>query len=653
MKRNLLSSTISMTLLLSLAACGGGSGGTASDSTPSPPAATSAPVTVLVSDASSEDWATIGVRILSISLTPQGGGAPVTVYTAPSPAPMLNLVQLDQLSEILGNTSVPVGTYSSATLTVSANPTDLLLTTSSNPEAGFAAAPSTTIASSQIQVQGATGAAGSQTVPLTVNLTTPLVVTTSGSNALDLEFDLGHPAFLMAHVPAGNVAGGTVWAVNFNGPIHQHPIAALANRILRHAYGTVASVSSDDTGITITKDLPTLPAVSPETAVATNQSLTVLADATNGTIYSDVDAGTRATIDKFSTVAGTLTGKFVRVAARYQQDGSLVATRIWASTSFNSVWLSPEGHVLNVDANAATLTVTSEAGLPVVLSVDQNTQFYKRTPGKDASDSTPIGSGPAFLANLVRGFKVHASVDDPLATQLVAQTVEIETATYNGLISGATATGVSYTHNFRNSANDYMVTLPYIAATTPNGTDSSGNTIDGFKWWNFAYPTLVTSGAGAIGDFVTLSTGAVNFGGVLGSIRTYGTTYATWNDSAAPNAWAAPWVVVQPSPLPLATVTTVYDASTNAFTMTAVLGTNPVAVDVSTASGSATLAYQVDRSNGVVTVSPLDLTTSTGLSTFTTDLSVGAPVKVAGVPQADGTIKAYAVAVYTGDATLQ
>src|SRR5271156_385906 len=64
-------------------------------------------VNLMVSDASTEDWSTIGVKILSISLIPQGGGSNVNVYTAASPAPMINLVQLDQLGEILGNVSVP------------------------------------------------------------------------------------------------------------------------------------------------------------------------------------------------------------------------------------------------------------------------------------------------------------------------------------------------------------------------------------------------------------------------------------------------------------------------------------------------------------------------------------------------------------------
>ena len=378
---------------------------------------------------------------------------------------------------------------------------------------------------------------------------------------------------------------------------------------------------------------------------ATSQSLSVLADAANGSIYYDVDAGTRAVVTDFSGIGPGLAGKYVRIAARYQQDGSLVATRIWASASFNSVWVSPEGHVRNVDTTANTLTVTNESGGLTVLNVDNGTQFFKR--GGAAADATPIGTGPSFLTNLVAGFKVHASVVDPLAASLTAQTIEIETAAFGGLISAADATGVTYSRRFRNPANDYVRTLPYIAAASANGTDASGNAITGFKWWNFAYPTLVDSGVNAIGDFVALSSGSIDFGGSVGPIRTYGVSFARWDDPAAPNAWSAPWAVILPSPLPVATVTTGLDSG-NAFTMTAVGGANAVTVDVATASGSATLAYQIDRQNGTVTVSPLDLTTSTGLSTLANDLVAGARVRVAGVPQPDHTIKAYSVAVFTG-----
>ena len=74
----------------------------------------------------------------------------------------------------------------------------------------------------------------------------------------------------------------------------------------------------------------------------------------------------------------------------------------------------------------------------------------------------------------------------------------------------------------------------------------------------------------------------------------------------------------------------------------------PATVDVSTTSGAATLVYQVDRSNDIITVSPIDITTSAGLTSLTNGLIAGALVKVYGVPQADGTLKAYVLTYYTG-----
>ena len=359
----------------------------------------------------------------------------MNIYTAPNPAPIVNLVQLDQLSEIIGNATVAAGTYSSATLTISANPGDVLLTASADPSAGFAGTAGATVPANQIQIVGATGSSGSLTVPVTVNFVSPLVVTANQSNGLDLEFDLAHPAFLVAHVPP--TTGTTIWAVNFNGPVRHYRIGDLRRLILRHTYGTVSSVSSDNSSITMTKDFPTEPPVSPETAVATSQNLTILADATNGTLFYDVDAKTSATINDFSSVSSTIDGKFVRVAARYQSDGSLIAVRMWASTSFNNVWISPEGHVLHVNSTSDVLTVQNELGVGVPLTVNANTQFFYRTPADAQADATPIGTGTAFLSNLVRGFKVHASVVDPLASPLVAQTVDIEIARFAGSISAA------------------------------------------------------------------------------------------------------------------------------------------------------------------------------------------------------------------------
>ena len=638
-------------LLLSLCACGGGGdsqdlsssasgGGGSTLSTGSVP--------LLVSDDSAEDWATIGVKVLSIALIPQGGGNAVTVYTAPSQAPLINLEELDQLAEILGNVSVPTGTYTGALITVGGNQGDVLLTVAADPESGFAGTAGATIPATQIQIQGGQGAAPNRTVPITVSFDTALVVGTGQNNALDLEFDLSHPAFIVGHTPAA-AAGATVWSVNFKGPVRHRPIHDITRLVLRHAYGTVSAVASDNSSITITKDFPVMPASHPETAVSTSQSLQILADSTNGTLFYDVDAKTKTTLKDFSAEAGSLLGKYVRIAARYQQNGTLVAVRMWASSTFNEVWVSPEGHVLHVNASNTRMWVSDESGAPVPLAIDANTQFYFRTPQNALADATPIGTGPSFLAanNLVRGFKVHVSVVDPLANPLVADSVDIETAAYDGRISASNSAGFAYTRHFATLSDDYAVTLDYIANATPNGVDSSGNAITGFKWWNFAYPTLVTSGTNAIADYVAATNAGVDFGGTAGTVAAWGRSNALWNDPAHANGWSARWTLLVPTPIPLGTVAT--GLASDAFTMTVATGSSPATVDVSTTTGSATLVYQIDRTGGVVTVSSIDITTPTGLAALTNGLTTGALVKVYAVPQADHTLKAYVLTYYTGD----
>jgi len=246
---------------------------------------------------------------------------------------------------------------------------------------------------------------------------------------------------------------------------------------------------------------------------------------------------------------------------------------------------------------------------------------------------------------------VHIEVVDPLAVPLVADTVDIETAAFSGAISSPTNTGFTYTHNFVNAADNYTINLDYISSSTANGKDNNGNPITGFKWWNFAFPTVVDSGANAIPDFVSATGGSANFGGTVGAVKVFGLSYATWNDPANPNnAWSALWADLLPAPLPLGTVSANWVTVSNGgtFGITAAGGTNQVVIDASSVSGSATLFYQVDRSSGIVTVTPQDVTSTNGLNAISSHLVSGTPVKVFGVPQTDGSIKAYVVIYFTG-----
>jgi len=606
-------------------------------------------ISMMVSDDPSNDWVIVGVTVLSVSLQPQGGGTPVVVFTAPTPAPILNLVELDQLAEIIGNASVPAGTYTGATLTLGANPGDVVLTASADPDPGFAGTAGATVPSSQIQIQGATGSAGSRTVPLSVTFDSPLVVTANQNNALDLEFDLSHPAFIVAHVPPAS--GQIMWAVNFNGPFRHRPIRDITRLVLRQIYGSFNSISADNSSISITRIFPTEPPQNPETFVASSQDLTILADKTNGTLFYDVDLHTHSTITSFNNMGGELNGKFLRVTARYQVDGSLVAVRIWASSSFNTVFVSPEGHVLHV--LSSSLVVLGDAGDPVTVNVDNNTQFFFRTPSNGAADAKPICTGTACLTSLpiLRGFKVHVDVN-PLQNSMPADTVDIEIATFGGSISSPGMNNFTYTRHFVDTADNYSLPMTYISSSTKNGTDSLGNTIFGFKWWNFAFPTIVDSGTNAIPDLISATGGSVNFGGTVGVLPAVGASDAIWADSANPNGWSVRWAVLLPVPAPLASVTAqwVTTGNTGGFSIGIPNGTS-VVVDANLAVGSATLVYQVDRqANGIITVSPQDLTTPAGLNNVASHLLGGTPVKVFGVPQINGSIKAYVFFYFTGTA---
>jgi Domain of unknown function (DUF4382) len=650
MSRRALYRALLTGLIAGLAACGGGGSGMNTSTTQSQ---TSVNMPLVISDASSDDWATVGVRVLSIALVPQGGGSAVTVWTAPAPAPYVNLEQLDQIGEILGNVSVPIGTYTAVILTISANPGDVLLTTAPDPEPGFPVAGGTSIPSDEINIQNAQGGSGSRTVPVTVNLVSPLSVSTSQSDALDLEFDLAHPAFIVGHTPPTG-DGATLWAVNFSGPVRHHPIHDLTRLVLRHTYGTVTGVTTGTGGVpagllTITKDFPVLPPTNPETEITSTQSLNISADTVNGTIVYDLDSSTPGTGTVVNSFAGGTVpaNDYVRIAARYQEDGTLVAVRVYYSSSFNKVWLSPEGHVLAVDANSDTIWVTNELGGRVAVSVTPSTAVYLH------SGTKSIGAATTLLANqqIVRGFKVGVMAADPLNVPLVATSIDIETAAYGGAISNASTTlpapngGLTYTASFRTSG-DYSVNLGFISDTANDNTDPEGSTITGFDWWDFTFPTTSSTN---LTNFVESVNGQVNFGGGVGALTTYGVSAADWGDGGTVNIsnWYLRDAVLLPAPVPLGTVTIAYTGGPT-FAMTALGGAQAATVDVSTTTGSATLVYQMNRAIGAVTLTPVDITTPGGLMDLEEALTVGAPVKVYGIPQADGTLAAYVLVYYTG-----
>jgi hypothetical protein len=641
-----------------LAACGGSGSGTASgdvSASAAPPmsatgtmgatGASTAPVAttdarlavplIIASDGASRNWAKVAIRVQTVSLVPQGGGAPINLYTASPAAPPIDLAQLDGVGQLLGTVSVPAGRYTGAVVTVAANPGDVSLTSSEDPDSGFAAPPSAAIASRNIQIQDSRGSTGAMTVQVPVSLPAPYVVSASSrvQAPLQINFSLLDPAFIQSQTPV--TSDPTLWAVDFQGAVSGQSISDVTELGLRQMYGTLVKVASDGKSITITRDYPTQPVVTPETAVATTEPLTILADSGNGTEFYDIDAGTSMTASNFVALAGLTPGRFLRIAARYQSDGSLVATQIWASDQFSNVWSGPAGTVTHVDASHGTLDVEDDSGHPVQVQTDASTEFDYQ--------GTPIATGSAFLAAgpVVRGFKVRVSPRNPGSGELLARSIDIESASFGGAISNTTLAGFTYTSAFSRRSDNYTLPLSYISSSTPNGTAANGSPIMGYAYWNFAYPTEVVYGAPAEEDFQLATSG---------SLTAYGASLATWDDPAAPDAWALRSTTLLPVPLGLATVTTglVSSGVTSTFSLTPVGATAPLTVELVTASGSAPLVFQAHRDHGSVTMTPLDITTSSGLAQLGAALVPGAYVKVFGLPKSSGTVQAYTLLYYTG-----
>ena len=211
---------------------------------------------------------------------------------------------------------------------------------------------------------------------------------------------------------------------------------------------------------------------------------------------------------------------------------------------------------------------------------------------------------------------------------------------FDGSVSGASSTGFTYTRNFNTaSATTTLLTLNYISSNSTNF-----NACHGFRMVESNFSRRLS--IAVLSTFVAATGGAVNFGGSAGTFDAWGESFATWNDPANANGWAIPWVVLDPKDAPLGAVAAGY--SNGAFTMTVTGGANTVTTDLSTTSGSATLVYQVDRTNSIVTITSVDITTTAGQNTITSNLVTGTPVKVFGVPQANGTIQTYVIFYYTG-----
>ncbi len=557
---------LSLASLALFTACGGSSTKTSASTT-----APTGGVDFLVVDAPSDTWSSVKVVLQKVALVPQGGGTPVVIYdqsSAASPV-SLDLVQLDDLGNLITSATVPAGTYGKVLVQI--DPASVSLTDNQTPSHTY------TAAGGNVKVVGLPG--------FLVDLSAPLVVTAGQSTQVQMDFDLGHPLFIMDR-PGQGPGGSDLFLMNFERCVRHKPIPTLAGFLLRHLRGQVTAA----TGTSLT--------------VATEHkgTRTLDVDTATGTLFYDLDQATVTGVPSTSVPASLTAGKYLRASARFQGNGKLTLVRVWYSADASKLRkCSPEGHVVAVDTTAGTMKVLwNPAGPdtpPVVTTVhvDAGTQYLFH------GSATPIGTGTAFLGNVAPGFKVQLTVNDP--TALVASQVDIERAVYEGTLALAGGnTGLTFTNPLYTKGADFAAS--------------------GFTWWNFTYPTAANTGSAGL---VSLLSG-------LPANSARGASGLTWNAGGA--AWNAQNAILLPV-VQKGQITGALSGSTFTFTPT---GGSAETVTLSSTAGAATLVYQVaTQPGGIVTITPLD-SSQWNATTF----AAGTTARLFAVPTASG-FQAYVV----------
>ena len=611
-------------------------------------------VSLCFSGNGSEDWSQINCKVLSITLNPQGGTTPITLLAAPAGGIPFNLARLDHIGEWMGNFGVPVGSYTGATLSLSTASNDIAMSASSVPSAdlsnfGFQNGTPTFIAVDN----DVTSPAMSFSVPFTV----PLVVTTNQTAILDLDWDSARPTFVLPCLTPGS----QLVTLDFAQVLRQRIVSDPSQLLLLPVTGAVYGITEDLKSFTLTPSyqagiLDGIPVTLPQTLV-------VRPDTVNGTLFTDMATGSSQILMDLSTKGAALPGMMVRVGGQLQSDGSFLASRIWAgSTAMMGVELI--GPIVAVDpATSRPYLDGEDSGQMGYIvrdsaAVTSTTSFTAFNPWSLTGSALAIGTGPSFLAagNLFRGFLAHTIENYPLQGNDGTYTaLDIESANFKGAVTSVNAQEIVCLCPTGIPGGTATVTLPFIAQGTPNGNDAVGAPISGFSWSTFSYPALIHSGPGAAQELAAASSASVDFGGSVGVLQAWATTHAAWANASNPTGWSAQYAVLEPMPLPLATMASAWTptGTGGSFDITLANGVNTVTVDVLDTGATPTQLYQA------TTVSPLipqiqsniqmtvvDPSTAAGQTTLAFLVRQGASVQVYGFPQAHGHILAGIVICY-------
>jgi len=464
-------------------------------------------VNLLVTDAPSDDWQEVTVKVNSISLRMTGDQSWNSVWTADANNPnsgKLNLVDLSGVAQILGNATIPAGSYDRLKLVIDTNPATMKLVD----DAG------TTIDPTNITVVDPSGNG-----EIKVVIAPALTVSDGGVANLQVDFDLAHPLSIIVQ----------------NGKV-------VINLQIRHK-----AVPRNLRDIQFARNIGNVTALNGTTGF----SMTTLegADVTFGvdanTIYVDVDA------NQPGNFAGLAVDKGVLVASNMNSDGSLFARRVWYGDITKLPVYTPEGLVRRVGDN--WLKILNKNAEPTAdnghyCHWDSDIVYVNDATTWTFHDTIPMGTGTAVLQNIRRGFRVSVEFVDPNVTPRVAKSINVQSAHDEGAIRSVSATGFTF------GGGDYCNgwtsnVLPYGGLQYTHEWAFSTITDHVFSWWFFGLPSGVSTSVQDFTDTVNQAKGA--------NLRVFARVELYWDQ--ANSRWVAESLVLAPEKLPDPTrITTAY-----------------------------------------------------------------------------------------------
>jgi hypothetical protein len=385
---------------------------------------------VMVTDGPADEWQEVTVVVKSISLGLEGSLSWTEVWAADPADPesgKINLLNLNGVAELLGQATLPVGTYSRLKVVIDTNPATIKLVDDMG----------NTLDSGHIKVvdRGRRG-------DIRVDLSPPITVVEGETTNLQVDFDLAHPMSIV------DIAGNVFIDLRIR---HKPLPRRLFHLQFARTIGTVAE--KDVSGFTL------------KTLRGKDVDFNVNGD----TIYVDADLRQPGSFD------GMAVGKAALVASNMNSDGTLYARRIWYADDVRTLpRFTPEGlvrrggpdtiHDLHKKNDATTNHRWDWRTF--VVTVDENTAWTFR-------GDIPMGTGTSVLRHIRRGYRVDVRLVDPNATPKVAAAINVHFAHDEGNVTDVSASALTFGWGC-----DRDRAIPYSAIPEHE-----------FNWWFFALPS--------------------------------------------------------------------------------------------------------------------------------------------------------------------